>query len=418
MPTDLVEAHAHIAAHGRSLSMPNLRTCGSVADALEVVRAEAARLDALGDSTGWVLAAGARISAWHEPRWPTRAELDASAAGRPVCLMSFDHHAVCANARAMSLAGMTDDAANPDGGVIVRDAAGSPTGELLEAGAYLVWHAAPGPSPVDFERHVLAACEDFARLGFAEVHDMLAQPNLGPVLAALDRAGRLPVRARLYAPWQDIRAFAAAAGEWSTPRVSLAGGKIFTDGTLNSRTAWMLSPYSHPLPDFPTGRPMHTPEEIRRAIRECRDVGLGLAAHAIGDGAVRAVLDAVADLGPSPAHEVRIEHCEIIDEADVPRFAALGVTASVQPCHLLYDIEVLNHQLPHRLHRVMPLRDLLSAGLAPGRTLRFGSDAPIVRPDPHDSIQAAVHRTRANAPNPPIAPVQTLTESEAWACFA
>lgn len=426
--SNLVEAHAHILAHGRSLTMASLRACTSVADALEVVRAEASRLAAAGERTdAWVLASGARTSSWSDGRWPTRAELDHAGAARPVCLMSFDHHAVCANARAMLAAGLTDDSPNPDGGIIAREGSGQPTGELLEAAAYLVWHAAPAPGPTLIRQHALAALHDFSRLGFSEVHDMLAQPSLGPLLASLDRAGELPVTVRLYAPWRDIGAFAREALRWTTPRVSLAGGKIFADGTLNSRTAWMLAPYAHPLPDFPTGRPVHTTAELREAIVACRGAGVGLAAHAIGDGAARAMLDAFQDVNPPANIERRIEHCELIDEADVPRFAKLGVTASVQPCHLLYDMEVLTRELPHRLDRVLPLRDLLSAGLTPGHTLRFGSDAPIVRPNPHDSIEAAVHRRPAPHARDaqrdsrdrwaPIAPDQALTEAEAWACF-
>ena len=426
--TNLVEAHAHILAHGRSLTMASLRDCTSVADALNIIRAEASRLSAADESPhAWVLAAGARIASWRETRWPTRAELDQAAGARPVCLMSFDHHAVCANARAILAAGLADDAPNPEGGVIARDATGTPTGELLEAAAYLVWHAAPAPGPSLIRQHALAALHDFARLGFSEVHDMLAQPELGPLLASLDRAGDLPIIARLYAPWRDIASFARQAPAWTTPRVSLAGGKVFADGTLNSRTAWMLAPYAHPLPDFPTGRPVHTHAELRQAIIACRDSNLGLAAHAIGDGAVRAMLDAFEAINPPANLERRIEHCELIDDADVPRFAKLNVTASVQPCHLLYDMEVLTRELPHRLDRVLPLRDLLDAGLTPGHTLRFGSDAPIVRPNPHDSIEAAVHRRPTSHARdersesrdrwPPIAPAQALTESEAWACF-
>jgi predicted amidohydrolase YtcJ len=115
---------------------------------------------------------------------------------------------------------------------------------------------------------------------------------------------------------------------------------------------------------------------------------------------------------------LRIEHSELVDAADVPRFAALGVIASVQPCHLLTDIDVLRRQLPHRLDRVLPLRELIDAGCEPGRGLIFGSDAPIVRPHPEDSIQAAVHRRRAGMrPDEAVAFGQAISEAEAWACF-
>jgi predicted amidohydrolase YtcJ len=160
------------------------------------------------------------------------------------------------------------------------------------------------------------------------------------------------------------------------------------------------------------------------AVRRADAVGLPLAVHAIGDFAVRATLDSFERVRPAALGQ-RIEHAEIIDAADVPRFAALGVTCSVQPCHLLADVEALYKYVPHRLNRVLPLRELLDSGLIPGHVgldgragLVFGSDVPIVRAEPQDSIQAAVHRRRAGAPeHAMIAPRQALSEREAWACF-
>jgi predicted amidohydrolase YtcJ len=165
-------------------------------------------------------------------------------------------------------------------------------------------------------------------------------------------------------------------------------------------------------------------------------MGLGLAVHAIGDAAVRAALDAFEQrpdpardrkrpgTGPVPAFLdsslplLRIEHAEIVDERDVPRFAKLGVVCSVQPCHLLVDVEALQRGLPAKLARVLPLRDLVDSGCQPGRLLWFGSDTPIVRPDPQDSIQAAVHRRRpGDGDIHTIAPEQAITEKEAWAAF-
>ena len=207
-------------------------------------------------------------------------------------------------------------------------------------------------------------------------------------------------------------------------RLRLAGGKLFADGTLNSRTALMLAPYREPLPDHPRGRAMTTPRELDNAIRLTESLGLHLAVHAIGDGAVRMVLDAFERTAtPRPsASRHRLEHAELIDEADIPRFARLGIVCSVQPCHLLTDIEVLTRQLPHRLHRVLPLRDLIQSGCGPGgddALLWFGSDVPIVRPDPADSLQAAIHRRRVDMPeSAAIAWDQRLTESEARAAFA
>jgi predicted amidohydrolase YtcJ len=166
---------------------------------------------------------------------------------------------------------------------------------------------------------------------------------------------------------------------------------------------------------------------ISAALESTSSLGLTLAVHAIGDAAVRTCLDAFesapssrslpAVAGRSVAPSLRIEHAELIDAADVPRFARLGVVCSVQPCHLLYDIEALTRGLPHRLNRVLPLRDLIDSGCGPGALLWFGSDVPIVRPHPDDSIRAAVHRRREGMKQA-IAPQQAISENEAWAAFA
>jgi len=167
---------------------------------------------------------------------------------------------------------------------------------------------------------------------------------------------------------------------------------------------------------------MMTEAQLGEAMALTERMGIGLAVHAIGDGAVRAVLNAYEGRdrrgAPSSFPRLRIEHAELIDEAEVPRFAKLGVVCSVQPCHLLYDIEALTRGQPGRLDRVLPLRELISAGCKPGELLWFGSDVPIVRPHPGDSIQAAVHRSREGMETTnAIAPNQAISEAEAWAAF-
>lgn len=299
----------------------------------------------------------------------------------------------------------------------MRGDSGELTGVCLEAAAGLVRAAAAEPSRDELKTHVRTALIDLLHHGFVEVHDLLAQPWLPCVLAELHDEGSIPVRVGLFAPMDGLSAMARDRSNWERPGLRLLGGKVFVDGTLNARTAWTLSPYRDALPQHPCGTGLMTREALAGAIKACRSLDLGLAAHAIGDAAVRACLDAVELAGRSPdSPEVRIEHAELVDEADVPRFAQLGAVASVQPCHLLYDIEALERALPHRLSRVLPLRELIDSGLVPGRSLVFGSDTPIVRPDPVDSIQAAVGRGRADGPGR-IAPEQAITAAEALAAF-
>ncbi len=424
-PRRLREAHAHLAEYGRSLAMPNYSACTSRSACLESLRQHGERRDA-----GWFLAQALRVEAWDDARYPTRRELDEIFGDRPCVIMSFDYHAAVANTAAMALAGVTPHSPDPAGGVIVRDRTGEATGLLLESAAKCVWQAAPEPTREQRTSDVRLALGALSQLGYVEVHDLLSPAWLGPILAELADAGELSQRVVLYVPMEDLEVAHASAKAWTRDRVRLGGGKLFADGTLNSTTAWMLHPYRHPMAGMDCGKPLQTVETIAAAASRCRSLGVELAVHAIGDGAVRACLDAWERVHGRARGQVqtawsaartgglRIEHCEIIDERDVARFAALGVVASVQPCHLLYDIEVLRRQLPNRLHRVMPLRELIASGMVPGETLLFGSDVPIVRPEPEDSIQAASRRRRVGmSEGEAIGPGEAITQDDAWRAF-
>lgn len=416
------EAHAHLASLGESLTMPSLEGCRSLTECLERIRA-AARTTPPG---AWFRLHSARTESWPEARWPSLAELDAASPHNPCVLMSFDHHAAAANSAALVAARVSPGQHIEPSGIVVVDNSGAATGLLLEGAAYAVWKAAPEPTAAQRTQHLAAALSHLAALGFTEVHDLHSQDWLGPALAALDRAGQLPLNVWLYPPADRLEADFAMRSAWESPRLRLAGGKVFADGTLNSRTAAMLVDYLHPMPSMPRGQIMADPVALRTHLATSERLGLHLAIHAIGDGAVRFVLDAIEDVAQSRPQSFRrttgqrhrIEHCELIDTADVPRFRALNVICSVQPCHLLSDIEALNRYLPHRLNRVLPLRELIDSGLLPGSDLWFGSDVPIVRADPADSIQAAVHRRRADMPQAhAIACDQRISESEARAAF-
>jgi hypothetical protein len=436
----LREAHAHLFSLGESLQMTDLAPCSSVRECLDHVARAASRAP-------FARLHGARVEAWSDARWPTLAELDRAAPTTPVVILSFDHHAAVANSAALHAAGLTTGTPVPPNGVVCADpATGAPTGLLIEHAAFRAWDAAPEPDAPARRAAIAAALAHLASLGFDEVHDLHSQPWLGPILADMDRAGQLASlgfrELWLYPNVTDADHAVATRARWESPRLRLAGFKIFLDGTLNSRTAWMLEPYRDPVPAHPRGQCMLPLPELDAAMATAQRHGVGLAVHAIGDAAVRATLDAwearhkgteaqrhgvpasASGVVPSclcaSVPSLRIEHCELIDPADVPRFAQLGVVCSVQPCHLLTDVEALTRYLPHRLDRVLPLADLIAAGCSPDNGLLwFGSDVPIVRADPHDSIQAATARRRLGAPeSEAIAWNQRITEAQAWRAFA
>lgn len=411
---ELREAHAHLPALGQSLRLPDVSGCGSVGACLARVREEAARARAESGAAPFARLAGARVEGWAEARWPTLAELDEAGGGVPVVIMGFDHHSGCANTAALRAAGL--EAGTPVGahGVVCVDArSGAATGQLLEDAAYAAWRAAPEAGPEERSAQVAAALAHLAGLGYAQVHDLHSPPWLGPLLAEMDDAGALPMPVTLFAPAAGLGAEAEAARAWGRARVRLGGGKVFADGTLSSRTAAMIHRYAEPLLGHPRGMTLVSPQRMDELVAMSDGLGLPLAVHAIGDNAVRTVLDSVERVKPA-TRGYRVEHAEIIDAADVGRFARLGVVCSVQPCHLLTDIEALSRYVPHRLERVMPLRELLESGA----TVWFGSDAPIVGADPGDSIRAAVERRREGmGPEEAVAAKQAITPAQAWACF-
>ena len=209
------------------------------------------------------------------------------------------------------------------------------------------------------------------------------------------------------------------------------GLKLFTDGTLNSRTAFMLEPYADPIPDHPLGTPLMSEREIAGHLRRAQSEGFDVAAHAIGDGAVRRMLDcyeALPEAGGGRAGKgftLRVEHAQFLDERDAPRFASLSAgegpgaalaVASLQPSHLLTDVEAIERLVPDRAARAFALRDLWGAaeeaGRSPADLIYLGSDTPVVSPDPNDTLRAAVDRSREGEGDRAIAPEQAVRRAD------
>lgn len=420
----LRDAHLHLAEYGESLSLVDLSRCESVGACLELV----ARASGSVPRDAWVRGAGLRIEGLRERRAPSAKELDEAGGGRCVLLRSFDHHSVAVSAAALRVAGISRASIDPPGGVIVRGAGGEPTGLLLEHACDAVWKAVPAPSEAEYLGHVRRALGDLSGRGFVEAHDMFAREPLVRALLALEARGELALSMTLYATAEHFDAVRAACAGAKSERVRFGGLKMFADGTLNSRTALMLTDYADPLPGRPRGEALLSVDQIAAGFARALASGCGAAVHAIGDGAVRNVLDALERVGAQggggpkggafgPGREARIEHAQFVDEADVARIFRLGAVVSPQPCHLLTDVEAIERRMPHRPHRAFPMADLeyeaRGAGLDPASVIWLGSDAPVVPPEPGDNVQAAVHRCRAGDSRK-IAPEQAIDEGLCW----
>ncbi len=405
------DAHLHLTQHGLELEQVGLADAATLHDGLTRVADAAARVP----EGSWILGAGFALQRWGL-RGLDRRDLDRVAPRHPVLLRSQDHHSAWANTDALTRAGIDGATPDPDGGVIVRDADGEPTGLLLEAALGLVWDVVPQPDAAALGRALDAAGRDLAARGITTVHHMAAEPPAywRAIATRASQADGRPYPLRVWAtiPHADLEHAMAIglAGGHGGDRFVVGGVKFFADGALGSRTAWMLQPYG----EGGVGMAADGPEVLRERYALAARAGFAPVTHAIGDAANRAVLDALEATEPAwraAGLRPRIEHVQHLHADDLPRLAALGAVASMQPIHLAFDAASLRSLLPDRIDRAYRTRDLLDAGVP----LAFGSDTPVASPDVLAGLRAAVDRLGADGVA--LVASQALTVPEALQAY-
>jgi predicted amidohydrolase YtcJ len=384
------DAHVHFPTWSLAQSQVRLEGARSLADAVGRVA------DAL-PATGWVRGLGWRDADWTEP--PTRAALDAIAPGTPVVLTSKDYHSLWLNSAALARAGGDLDA---PGGVVERDAAGEPTGILRENAAWQFRDRHAGPSPEE----LLEACRTGLRIaagrGVTAIHDKDGWLGSLELFQRLHADGELTLRVWQSIPAERLPHLRALGLRSRFGDDLLRAGylKVFMDGTLGSATARLLDG---------SGVEITSSERLAEIVREAAEAGWPVGVHAIGDAANRAALDAfeaTADIWRPLGLRQRIEHAQLLDPAELPRFARLGVAASVQFSHAPSDRDLADRVWEGH-EGAYAYRSLLDAGA----TLANGSDAPVEELDPLKGIVAGVLRTFDE--RPAWRPEQALTVAEA-----
>ena len=314
-------------------------------------------------------------------------------------MYAHDHHTRWVSRRAMELAGIGEATPDPAGGTLRRDEVGRLTGILHEAASSLVDVAIPDPSDEGLERELVAQSAELFALGITGCHDpgeLSSGPRIkrGPLFyrRQAERA-RLPLRVN-----SSIRAseldhaleLGLRSGE-GIGRYRMGWLKLFADGSLGSRSAALLEPYSDAAQLPPTGGTrgmfLDSAEEITADLARAAEGGISGQVHAIGDAAIRRVLDIFAGVARG-ALEPRVEHAQLINPADVARFGRLGVAASVQPVHLRSDAAPQRFAWGDRTHNSFPLAGLIAGGAL----IPFGTDAPVEPVDPWPGIAVAVAR--------------------------
>lgn len=402
----LTDSHIHFTWYALGLRNVDLSETASLNDVLALA-AERARETPPGE---WVLGRGWDQEQWTERRFPTAADLDSVTPEHPVMLRAKSGHALAANSRALQLAGITADTPDPPGGRIGRDAEGRPDGMLFEDSAIaLVTDLIPLPTPEEAGGALRDEFPSAWRVGLTAIHDVDGPPAFA-AYQWLHERGELGLRVVKYIPADvldgalEIGLRAGLGDDW----LRLGGIKVFTDGALGSHTAMMLAPYEGEPENL--GVPTIEEEALRELARKAVAGRLPLAVHAIGDGANRMVLDVLANVGTGGLRH-RIEHVQLLHPDDVPRLAALGVVASMQPIHATQDYEMAERYWGDRCAAGYAWRSLLDAGTA----LAFGSDCPVENLNPFVGIHAAVTRRCADGSPGPEGwyPEQRLTVGEA-----
>ncbi|MCA3255536.1 MAG: amidohydrolase [Alphaproteobacteria bacterium] len=410
----LIDAHGHVMGLGQQALTVDLSETTSLDEALAKVRDYAAA----NPRARWIVGRGWNQVSWKLGRFPTAAELDRAVSDRPALLARVDGHAVWANSAAIRASGVTAATKDPAGGRIERDAKGAPAGVFVDTAEYLVAKAMPPRSGLQLEADLAKSLEIMASVGLTGVHDAGIDPATWNLYRRFGDEGRLTVR--VYAMAGGMEALDAIAPVKPVPwlyddRLTLRAVKLYADGALGSRGAYLKAPYS----DDPKNRGLKLIEDSRLQnwISRASFTGIQAAVHAIGDAANAEVLDAFELNLPTYGDKLRhrIEHAQVIDPADLPRFAKLGVIASVQPTHATSDKAMAADRVGEaRLTGAYAWKTLLDSGAR----IAGGSDFPVEPPNPFYGLHAAV--TRQDRQGQPLGgwrPQEALTLKQAFAAF-
>ena len=405
----LTDAHGHLYGLGLSLDIVSLVGAGSYDEVIARVKARVASAPA-GD---WVRGRGWDQNRWPVKEFPTAAPLDAAIPDHPVWLKRVDGHAGVANSAAMRAAGVTRETKDPEGGRIIRDAAGNPTGTFIDDAQALIEGKIPPPTFAQRKNQVMHAAQDIARNGLTEMHDAGADPETIRAVKELIDEHKFPIRIYTMLSGDNRKLL----DEWFAKgklidyggRLTIRSIKLYADGALGSRGAALLEPYS----DDPsnTGLLLTKPEVIGAIAKEARAHGFQVNTHAIGDRGVHLTLNEYEAAGVTPQDRFRIEHFQVVLPEDFARIAHDGIIASMQPTHATSDMPWAERRIgPERIKGAYAWRTVLNSGAR----LALGSDFPVEDVNPFFGIYSAVTRQDQSG-NPPGGwfPDQRLTLAEA-----
>jgi predicted amidohydrolase YtcJ len=407
------DAHVHFMETGQQLSSVDLRDAKTPEEFVARIKAFAMRLP----KGRWILGGKWDHENWKPANLPTAAMIDAATPDNPVFIDRLDGHMALANSLAMRLASVTKDTKDVDGGLIVRDGNGKPTGVLKDAAMTYINKVIPESIWAEKMEYAAAATEHAASLGITSVTDVSGGTDIG-VYQELIRQGRLKTRIYGCSPLSDYKRWQQTGVRYAfgSPMLRVGCLKGYADGSLGSTTAWLFEPYL----DDPktTGLAGEDIPKTAGLVDGADKAGLQINIHAIGDKANATILDIfekTAQANGARDRRFRIEHAQHLREQDIRRFGALKVVASMQPFHIIDDGRWAWKRLDEkRLKGTYAFRSLLDSG----GVLAFGSDSPVAPINPMFGLYAAVTRRTLDDKNPGgWIPEQKISVDEAVRAF-
>lgn len=382
----MIDAHGHVMDLGVAALTLDLGGTTSIADMQKRLAAYApTRPD-----SRWLIGFGWNQELWKDKSFPTAADLDRIVSDRPVVLERVDGHAIVVNSAALKAAGITTSTPAPEGGKIERDAHGNPTGLFIDTARALVERSIPERTDGQSDEALAKAQEKLLSFGVTSVGSMSTSAPDWQAFRRAGDAGRMQVRLIAYMTATDATATGQRPVGWQYgDHLRLVGVKLFADGALGSRGAWLKQPYAD-KPDT-RGIPRHSDAELLNQADRATAAGFQIATHAIGDAANAQVISVYEQLHRKYPGDRRwrIEHFQIVDPVDIPRLAPAGIIASMQPTHQTSDRLMAEKRLgPNRLTGAYAWQTVLKSGAR----LAFGTDFPVESPNPFPGLSAAISR--------------------------
>jgi predicted amidohydrolase YtcJ len=400
-----IDAHGHVMDLGFAALHLNLTGTSSLAELQQRLRDYAAAHP----NEPWLIGFGWNQELWPEKKFPTAADLDAVVPDRPVVLERVDGHAVVANSAAMKAAGISDATQAPPGGRIEN-------GLFVDNARSLIDKAVPKPTPQQMDVAFAKAQETLLGFGVTGVGSMSTSLDDWNTFRRAGDNGRLQVRLMVYLLGTEPLRLIPKPTEWMYgDRLRAVGVKLFADGALGSRGAWLKQPYAD-KPDT-RGLQFHSDAEMRSLADTAASHGFQVATHAIGDAANAQVIATYEWLNGKYGtnRRWRIEHAQVVDCADLPRIGRGHMIASMQPTHQTSDRLMAEKRLdPPRLKCAYAWQSMLRTG----PKLAFGTDFPVESPNPFPGLSAAISRQDING-QPPGGwyPEERLTFEQALAAY-